>query len=69
MKDHSELPLRENPDHFILHVGTSDLNSDRDPKRVAKSIMGVSLLMEKEKGNRDILNIILINVALKEKAT
>lgn len=28
MKDHSTLPLRENPDHFILHFSTNNLNTD-----------------------------------------
>ena len=32
MKDNSKLPLTENPDHFILQVGTNSLNSDREPE-------------------------------------
>ena len=29
MKDYTKPPLQENPDHFILHVGTHDLNKER----------------------------------------
>ena len=33
--------LSENPDHFVLHIGTNDLNSDRSPELFAKSITDV----------------------------
>ena len=29
MKDHVKPSLRSTPNHFILHVGTNDLNSDQ----------------------------------------
>ena len=33
--------LSENLDHFVLHIGTNDLNSDRSPELIAKSITDV----------------------------
>ena len=41
LKDHMKPSLRENPDHFVLHIGTNDLNSDRSPELIAKSIIDV----------------------------
>ena len=38
MKDYMKPSLRENPDHFILHVRTNDLNTERSPEVIAKSI-------------------------------
>ena len=31
MKDYMKPSLRINPNHFILHVGTNDLNTERSP--------------------------------------
>ena len=36
MKDYMKPSLRENPDHFILHLGTND--TERSPELIAKSI-------------------------------
>ena len=38
MKDYMKPLSRENPDHFILHVGTNDLNTEIFPELMAKSI-------------------------------
>ena len=54
MKDYNYMKpsLRENPDHFILHVGTNDLNTERSPELIAKSIVDLATTL---KGNsRDI---------------
>ena len=32
MIDYSKLSVRYDPDHFILHVGTNDLNSEKSPE-------------------------------------
>ena len=43
--------IRENPDHFILHVDTNGLNTERSPELIAKSIVDLARL----KGNsRDV---------------
>ena len=55
MKDNSKLPLTENPDHFILQVGTNNLNSDREPEltkwqlELAKLIMMLIYQWKKKK--------------------
>ena len=38
LKDHMKPSLRKNPDRFVLDIETSDLNSDRSPENIAKSI-------------------------------
>ena len=42
MKDYMKPWLRENPDHFILHLGTIDLNMERCPQFIAKSIVDLT---------------------------
>ena len=41
LKDRMKSSLRENPDHFVLHIGTNDRNSDRSPELIAKAITDV----------------------------
>ena len=50
--------LRENPDHFILHVGTNDLNSQRSPELIAKSIAHLVASLKNENQDVSIPNII-----------
>ena len=69
MKDHSELPLRENTNHFILHVGTNNLYSDREREIITKSIVDIDSSMKKEKDNVNISNIVIRNDDLKGKTT
>ena len=40
--------LREIPDHFILYVGTNDLNAERSLELIAKSIADLATTL---KGN------------------
>ena len=49
MKDYLKPSLRENPDHFVLHVGTDDLDSDRSPDLIAKSIVNVASSLKTDK--------------------
>ena len=52
MKDYVKPWLRENPDHFILHIGTNDLNTERSPEPTAISIVDLATML---KGNfRDV---------------
>ena len=52
MKDYMKHSLRENSDHFIIHVGTNDLNTERSPELIAKSIVDLATTL---KGNsRDV---------------
>ena len=42
MKDYIKHCIRENnPDHAIVHVGTNELDSERQPEMIAKSIIDV----------------------------
>ena len=47
-----------NPDHFVLYVDTNDLDSDRSPDLIAKSIVdAVSSLIKSHKHDVTISNI------------
>ena len=35
-------PLKRNPGHFIIHLGTNDLRSNQDPETIAKHIAKVA---------------------------
>ena len=35
-------PLKYNPNHFIIHVGTNDLRSNQDPETIARNIVKVA---------------------------
>ena len=48
MKDYIKPSQRENPDHYILHVGTNDLCLDRSPELIAKSIIDLALTLKSE---------------------
>ena len=38
-EDHMKLTVKEKPNHFILHIGTYDLNKNREPDLNLKSIV------------------------------
>ena len=35
--------VKQKPDQVILHIGVNDLNSDRAPKLIAKSIIDLAI--------------------------
>ena len=43
MKDHMKPSMRKKPDHVILHIGTNDLNSNRAPELITKSIVDLAI--------------------------
>ena len=59
MIDYLKSSLRENPGHFILHVGTNDLNSTRSLELIAKSIVNLAASLKNENHNVGISNIIV----------
>ena len=59
MKDYMKPSLRENPDHFILHVGTNDLDTERSPELIAKSIVGLDTTLKGNSRDVSISNIIV----------
>ena len=59
MKDYMKPSLRENPDNFILHVGTDDLNSKRSPELIAKSIVDRATTLKGNSRDVSVSNIIV----------
>ena len=68
MKDYLKPSLKENPDHFVLHVGTNDLDSDRSPDLIIKSIVDVTPSLKTDKRDVTISNIIARNDRFRAKA-
>ena len=38
---YDEPPLKDNPDRFIIHMGTNDLISDQDPETIGRNIIEI----------------------------
>ena len=55
-------------DHFVLHIGTNDLNSDRSPELLAKSIADVISSLKNDSLDASISSIVVRNDKFKEKA-
>ena len=68
MKHHLKPSLREKPVDFVLHVGTNDLDSDRSPDLIAKSIVDVASSLKTNKYNVTISNILTRNDCFMAKA-
>ena len=51
--------LRNPPDHFILHVGTNYLSSDKSPYEIAESIINLACQLKKEKHDVSVSTIVL----------
>ena len=59
INDYVKPSVRSNPDHFILHVGTNDLSSDKSSEEIARSIIDLLTLIKNENPNVSISNIII----------
>ena len=57
MKDSMKPPLWENPDHFILHVGTLGLNMERSPELIAKSTVDLVTTLKGNAHDVSVSNI------------
>ena len=57
MKDYMKPSLRGNPDHFILHVDTNDLNTERSPELIAKSIVDFATALKSNSGDVNASNV------------
>ena len=51
MGDHMKPCIRVKPNHFILHVGTNDLNSNRPSDEIAKTIIDLASELKSEKSD------------------
>ena len=67
LKDHMKPPLRENPDHFVLQIGTNDLNSDRWPELIAKSIADTGSSLKNDSHDVSVSIIVVRNDKFKGK--
>ena len=59
MHDCVKTSVRSSPDHFILHVGTNDLSSDKSPEEIARSIIDLATSIKNKKHDVSISNIII----------
>ena len=60
MKEYMKPLFRENPDHFILlQVGTNDLNTERSPELIAKSIVDLATTLKGNSRDVSVSNIIV----------
>ena len=48
MEDYIKLSLRNPPDHFILHVGTNTLYSEKSSMEIAISIINLACRLKNE---------------------
>ena len=48
MDDYKKLSIQDETDHFIVHVGTKDQNSEVSLKSIAESIVGLTIPMKTE---------------------
>ena len=59
MKDFAKPSLRSTPNHFILHVGTNDLNSNQTSEVIAKEIVDLATSLKNNQHDVSVSNIIL----------
>ena len=59
MHDYVKPLVRNSPDHFIFHVGTNDLSSDKSSEEIARSITDLATSIKNEKHDVSISNIII----------
>ena len=58
--------MHEKPDHFILHKGTSDLNSEKSSELIVKSIADVGSSLKSESRDASISSITIRNDKFKK---
>ena len=46
IRDYNKSSMRDEPDHFIVHVGTNDLNSEVPSNSVAESILDLAMSLK-----------------------
>ena len=58
-KDYVKQSLRSTTNHFILHVGTNDLNSNETSEAIAKEIVDLATSLKNNQRDVSVSNIIL----------
>ena len=51
--------LRDEPDHFIIHVGTNNLNTEVLSKFITESIVDLAMSLKTESNDVSVSNIVL----------
>ena len=69
MEDYAQPTARENPDHILIHVGTNDLPSRRQPDVIAEDIIQLALKLNTNSSDISISNIVTRNDQYKKKAS
>ena len=59
MEDYNKPSIRDEPDHFIVHIGINDLNSDVSSKSIAESIADLAMFLKTESNDVSVSNILL----------
>ena len=59
MDDYKKPSIRDEPDHFIVHVGTNDLSSEVSSKSIEESIGDLAMSLKTESDDVSVSNIIL----------
>ena len=57
MDDCKKPSIRDEPDHFIVHVGTNDLNSEVSSNSIAESIVDLAVSLKTESNDASVSNI------------
>ena len=50
--------IRAKPNHFVLHVGTNDLNLSKPPDEIAEAIIDLASELKSEKSDVSISSVI-----------
>ena len=58
--------LRQNPSHFILHVGSNDLTSEKSSKAIAKEIMNIAVSIKSEAHDVSVLTNIIVRTDIQQ---
>ena len=67
MQDYVRPPIRENPNHIILHVGTNDLTTNIPPEKVVESIIDLASSLKSNSCSVAISNITVRNDRYRKK--
>ena len=59
MYNYKKPSLRDEPDHFIIHVGTNNLNIEVLSKSITESIADLAMSLKRESNDVNVSNIVL----------
>ena len=59
MEDYMKPSFKNSPDHFILHVGTNDLSSEKCSMEIAESVINLACRLKNEIHDASVSTVIL----------